>query len=99
VAAATQLRWGDRTVFTPRVRAGWAHEFDNDRQINASLVSLFPGQSFTVNGARPARDSAVLQAGVDVGLWRGVQVFAQFDSELSGRGSAYAGSGGLRISW
>ena len=52
-----------------------------------------------MNGARPARDAALVSAGVDLGLGRNVALFAQFDSELSGSGNAYAGTGGLRVSW
>jgi outer membrane autotransporter protein len=78
--------------------APWAHEFSADRQVNASFLSI-PGAAFTVNGARPARDAAIVGAGVDVGIGRNVALYAQFDGDLSGSGNAYAGSGGIRISW
>jgi outer membrane autotransporter protein len=83
---------------TPRLRAAWAHEFNAGRQVNASFLSL-PGAAFTVSGARPARDAAVVSAGVDWTFGRTVSLFAQFDGDLSGGGSAYAGTGGIRIAW
>ena len=67
-------------------------------QVGAAFLSI-PGAAFTVNGARPARDAALVSAGIDVGIGRNVTLFAQFDSELAGSGNAYAGSGGLRVSW
>ena len=96
--AATTFQIGERTTITPRLRAAWAHEFNDDRQLGATFLSI-PAASFTVSGARPARDAALVSAGVDVGIGRNVTVYAQFDSELSGSGNAYAGSGGLRVSW
>jgi outer membrane autotransporter protein len=66
--------------------------------VNAAFQTL-PTASFTVMGAAPARDAAIVGAGVDVGLGRNVALYARIDSELSGSGSAYAGSGGLRITW
>jgi outer membrane autotransporter protein len=96
--AATTFQLGERLSVTPRLRAAWAHEFNDDRQVNASFLSI-PGAAFTVSGARPARDAALVSAGVDVGIGRNVTVYAQFDSELAGSGNAYAGSGGLRVSW
>ena len=96
--AATTFQLGERLTLTPRLRAAWAHEFNADRQVSATFLSI-PAASFTVNGARPARDAALVSAGIDVGIGRNVTVYAQFDSELAGSGNAYAGSGGLRVSW
>jgi outer membrane autotransporter protein len=96
--AATTFQFGERLSVTPRLRAAWAHEFNADRQVNASFLSI-PGAAFTINGARPARDAALVSAGVDVGMGRNVTVYAHFDGELAGSGNAYAGSGGLRVSW
>jgi outer membrane autotransporter protein len=96
--AATTLQLGARTTISPRIRAAWAHEFNADRQVNAAFLSI-PAAAFTVSGARPARDAALVSAGVDVGIGQNVTLYAQFDSELTGAGNAYAGSGGLRLSW
>jgi uncharacterized protein with beta-barrel porin domain len=96
--AATTYRLGERMTVSPRLRLAWAHEFSADRQVNASFLSI-PGAAFTVSGARPPRDSAIVGAGVDLALGRNVALFAQFDGDLSADGNAYAGTGGLRISW
>jgi outer membrane autotransporter protein len=96
--AATTLQLGERTTIMPRLRAAWAHEFNDDRQVGASFLSI-PAAAFTMNGARPSRDAAIVSAGVDVGIGRAVALYAWFDSELTGAGNAYAGTGGLRVSW
>ena len=39
-------------------------------------------------------------AGVDLALGRNVALYAQFDGDIAGGGgNAYAGSGGIRVSW
>jgi len=88
----------DGTTIKPRLRLAWAHEFSPDRQVTASLNAL-PAASFTVNGARAARDAALVTAGVDFGLSTHVSGFAQFDGEFSLSGSSFAGAGGLRVTW
>ena len=96
--ATTTFALGERTTLTPRVRLAWAHEFNRDRQVNASFLAL-PAAAFTVAGARPAHDAAIVSAGVDVGFGRAVALYAQFDGDIAGGGNAYAGSGGIRVSW
>jgi outer membrane autotransporter protein len=96
--ATTTFALGERIGLTPRIQLAWAHEFTATRQVNASFLAL-PAAAFTVNGARPARDAAIVTAGADLALGRNVALYAQFDSELSGGGNAYAGSGGLRLTW
>ena len=98
VRAATTFVLGERTILMPRVSAAWGHEFNDTRQINATFLSL-PAAAFTVPGARPARDAAIVSAGVDLALGRNVVLYAQFDGDIAGGGNAYAGSGGIRISW
>jgi outer membrane autotransporter protein len=96
--ATTAFSLDARTIVTPRIRLAWGHEFNLDRQVNAAFLSL-PAAAFTVAGARPARDAALVSAGVDVALGRTVALYAQFDGDISGSGNAYAGTGGIRISW
>jgi outer membrane autotransporter protein len=95
---ATGWRLGETTTLGARLRAAWAHEFNADRALNASFVTI-PGALFTVNGARPARDAALVTAGLDLNLGRNATLYAQFDGDLAGSGNAYAGSAGLRIHW
>jgi uncharacterized protein with beta-barrel porin domain len=86
------------TTLKPRLRLAWAHEFSADRQVTATLQSL-PTASFTVTGARAARDAALVTAGIDIGLSGNVSGFAQLDGEFSLSGSSIAGAAGLRVTW
>jgi uncharacterized protein with beta-barrel porin domain len=85
-------------TFSPFARVSWEHEFDTNRQETANLLSL-PASAFTVYGAAAAQDVARVQTGFKADLSSGVGVFANFDGQFSGRGDAYAGTGGLVIRW
>jgi outer membrane autotransporter protein len=95
---ATTFVVDPHTTVTPHLRLAWAHEFTSTRQVNVSFLSI-PGPAFTELGARPLRDAAIVEAGVEVAIGRSVMVYAQFDGDLGGGGGVYAGSGGLRITW
>jgi uncharacterized protein with beta-barrel porin domain len=73
--ASTTFDIGERLTVSPRIRLAWAHEFTADRQVSASFLSL-PGAAFTVSGARPARDAAIVGAGVDIGIGRSIALYA-----------------------
>lgn len=87
-----------RVAASVRARAAWLHEFDTTRRATAGFAAV-PGAAFSIDGARPARDAAQLSLAVDVAVGRRVVLYAGIDSELSGTGNVYAGSGGLRVAW
>jgi outer membrane autotransporter protein len=87
-------RWQIRylaTQFTYHLSAHWQHEFmDNSQSIVSSLES--PGDTaFTVQGTGPDRDSALIDAGVDVLATRNVDLFVDYQNE-AGESSFYAQS-------
>jgi autotransporter-associated beta strand protein len=81
-----------------RGRAAWAHDEGNNAGIAAAFQAL-PGASFTVNGATPPKDLALVSAGSELRLRSGVSLAARFDGEFSGRAQTYAGSGTARYTW
>jgi uncharacterized protein with beta-barrel porin domain len=74
------------------------HEFRPDRQMAASFVSV-PTAAFTVDGARPASDSARLDTGAKLTVQPGKSVFTNFTGEWSDRARSYAASAGIRAAW
>jgi fibronectin-binding autotransporter adhesin len=85
-------------VLVVRARAAWAHDSDTGRQINAVFQAL-PGGSFTVNGATPSANSALLSAGTEYIPPSGWTLAAKFDSELGSHSATYAGTGTVRYAW
>ena len=85
-------------VLTLFGRAAWAHDWYSDPSTTASFQTL-PGSSFTVIGAAPVPDSALLTAGAKLSMRNGWSVMAKLDGELSRGSRTYIGSGRLRYTW
>jgi uncharacterized protein with beta-barrel porin domain len=49
----------------------------------AALFQTLPGASFVVNGATPAKNSALTSAGTEPRFAHGVTLVAEFDSEFA----------------
>jgi hypothetical protein len=65
----------------------------------AALFQTLPGASFVVNGATPAKNSALTSAGAELRLANGVVLLAKFDGEFASHASTYAGTGTVRYTW
>jgi outer membrane autotransporter protein len=85
-------------VLALRGRVAWAH----DRVSDPTLLPVFqalPGASFIVDGATPAKNSALTSAGAELRLANGVTLLAKFDGEFASHSSTYAGTGTVRYRW
>jgi outer membrane lipase/esterase len=87
-------RWHTKylaTDFTYHLSASWQHEFmDNSQSITSSLET--PGDSaFAVQGTGPDRDSALVDAGVDVLAAKNVDLYVDYQTE-AGESSFFAQS-------
>jgi hypothetical protein len=67
--------------------------------LNISGGVTLPGASFIVNGATPAKNSALASAGAEYRLANGVTLLAKFDGEFATHSSTYAGTGTVRYAW
>jgi autotransporter-associated beta strand protein/T5SS/PEP-CTERM-associated repeat protein len=81
-----------------RARLAWAHDWVSDPTLGAVFQAL-PGASFIVNGAAPAKNSALTSAGAELRLANCVTLIGKFDGEFASRSSTYAGTGTVRYSW
>ncbi len=88
----------DGTI-TLRGRAGWAHDSNTDRFVTPTFQAL-PGSSpFTVSGAKPSADGALLSAGAEMKWKNGWSVAGLFEGEFSRTTESYAGKGAVRYGW
>jgi len=85
-------------VLTLRGRLAWAHDFDPDRAVSATFVSL-PGASFVVGGAAQASESALTTASAEMKWLNGWSAAATFEGEFSEVTQSYAGKGVVRYTW
>jgi outer membrane autotransporter protein len=81
-----------------RTRVAWAHNFNTDRNINAFFLTL-PSTSFTVGGAAPAVNTALVSGAAELRLASGWSIGAKFDGELGRGTTSYAGTGTVRVAW
>ena len=85
-------------VLSLRARVAWAHDWVSDPTL-APVFQALPGASFIVNGATPAKNSALASAGTELRLANGIALLAKFDGEFASHSSTYAGTGTLRYAW
>jgi outer membrane autotransporter protein len=85
-------------VLALRGRLAWAHDWVSDPTLMPVFQAL-PGASFIVNGATPAKNSALTSAGAELRLASGLTLLAKFDGEFASHSSTYAGTGTLRYRW
>jgi outer membrane autotransporter protein len=85
-------------ALTMRARVAWAHDWISDPTL-AAVFQTLPGASFIVNGATPAKNSALTSAGAELRLANSVTLVGKFDGEFASRSSTYAGTGTVRYTW
>ena len=83
---------------TGYVRAAWAHYFQRDADLAASLAGL-PGTAFSATGAVADRNSALVAAGIKARLSERITLGLNLDSELSANSNRLGGSAQLRVSF
>jgi outer membrane autotransporter protein len=85
-------------VLALRGRLAWAHDWVSDPTL-APLFQSLPGASFVVNGATPAKNSALASAGAELRFANGISLLAKFDGEFAAHSSTYAGTAVVRYTW
>ena len=85
-------------LLTLRARLAWAHDWVSDPTLVAGFQTL-PGASFIVNGARPAKDSALASVGAELRLANGITLSGKLDGEFAARAATYAGTATVRYAW
>jgi autotransporter-associated beta strand protein len=86
------------SVLALRTRLAWAHDWVSGPTL-APVFQTLPGASFIVNGATPAKNSALTSAGAELRLANGITLLGKFDGEFAFHSSTYAGTGTVRYTW
>lgn len=96
--ADKRLRLPDGNALVLRARLAWAHDFNTDQSAQAVFQTL-PGATFTVGGAVPTADSALVSFAAEYFLTGGWRVGGRFDGEFSANKVSYAGTATARKVW
>jgi hypothetical protein len=81
------------------LRAGWQHEYDNTARPITAALSGAPFAGFTVYGATPARDGAVVGFSAKTRIADMAQLYVRYDGQLGGGTDNHALNLGVRVSW
>lgn len=79
-------------------RIAWASYLERDAAITARVIGL-PGPGFTVAGARPDAQSALLSAGLDWRMSAAWSLTGRLDAELSANTTLLGGTARLRYAF
>lgn len=80
-------------------KAGWAHEFEQDRLVTFTETvgpAVFAG---TASGARPEEDTVVAGANFEVAVGGDTSIYAGYNGNFGGNQAINAGEAGVRITW
>ena len=90
---------GNQRTLDVAVRVGWLHEYaDTGRPMTAAFAGA-PASGFTVYGATPQRDSAVIGLQANTAIADGAKIFFRYDGELGGGSDNHAFTAGVRLTW
>ncbi|MDX8525145.1 autotransporter-associated beta strand repeat-containing protein [Mesorhizobium sp. MSK_1335] len=88
----------DGAKLTLSGRAAWAINGSTGRKVTATFQSL-PGATFTIDGAEPDTNAALLKASATYTSGSGLFASLGFQGEFSGNVQSYAGKAKVGISW
>jgi outer membrane autotransporter protein len=96
---ASSIGLGNEKKLDLALRLGWQHEFaDTGRPITAAFAGA-PGNSFTVFGATPTRDSAVIGFQAATNIAEATKIYLRYDGGVGGGTDNHALNLGVRFSW
>ena len=78
---------------------GWLHEYASTQRTATVAFSADPASGFQVDGAQPARDSAIIGAGLATALSASTSLYLRYDGAISGPDTSHAVSAGFRFIW
>jgi uncharacterized protein with beta-barrel porin domain len=85
-------------LFVASGRLAWAHEYDRSRTATALFESVAV-TPFSVTGAAPAANVALVTAGSELRLTNGFTLFTKADAELASNTYIVRGNVGLNYTW
>ncbi|MBC7279957.1 ice-binding family protein [Hoeflea sp.] len=97
-----EVEWSETfnedTMLVLRLRGAWAHELSSNTAVNASFQNV-AGASFTVDGARPQRDSLLLSTSAEVKMRNGFSVAGSLNGAFARNAHSYGGAIKLGYTW
>ena len=90
---------GDTRTLDLALRLGWQHEFaDTGRPITAAFAAA-PSNAFTVYGATPQRDSAIIGFLASTSIAAATSVYLRYDGAIGNGTDNHTLNVGVRMTW
>jgi outer membrane autotransporter protein len=99
IGLAGAIGLGDTRTIELGLRLGWLHEYASTARPVTAAFAGAPSASFTVYGAAPQRDSAVIGFSASTNLAAATQIYLRYDGEIATGAASHALTAGLRLSW
>jgi outer membrane autotransporter protein len=80
-------------------RLGWQHDYANTARPITSSFAGAPGYAFTVYGATPATDSAVVGFSAKSQIADNAQLYLRYDGQIGTGTDNHALNLGVRFTW
>jgi outer membrane autotransporter protein len=93
------LALGNARTLNVDLRLGWQHEYANTARPITAALSGAPFAAFTVYGATPQRDSAVVGFQATTNIAQSAQLYLRYDGEIASGTENHAVNLGVRLSW
>src|SRR5262249_31711948 len=81
------------------LRLGWQHEYADTARPMTAAFNGAPSAAFTVYGATPTRDSAVVGFTAKTPIADAAQPYLRYDGEIGGGTDNHAFNLGVRFTW
>jgi fibronectin-binding autotransporter adhesin len=81
------------------LRLGWLHEYANTARPLTAAFAGAPAASFTVYGATPQRDAAVIGFQASTNIAAATQLYLRYDGDIGSGTDNHALNLGVRLSW
>jgi outer membrane autotransporter protein len=90
---------GEERKLDLALRLGWLHEYaDTGRPITAAFAGA-PSSAFTVYGATPQRDSAIIGFSAGTAIAQAAQLYLRYDGEIGTMAANHTLNLGVRVAW
>ncbi|CAN5869630.1 hypothetical protein BH11PSE3_BH11PSE3_08440 [soil metagenome] len=90
---------GDGRTLDLALRLGWLHEYANTARPLTAAFAGAPAGAFTVYGATPQRDAAVIGFSANTLVAAATQLYLRYDGEISSGSDNHTVMAGVRLTW
>jgi outer membrane autotransporter protein len=99
VDLAGSIPLGDTRMLDLDLRLGWQHENAATARPITSAFAGAPGFAFTVYGATPTRDAAIVSLSIKSQVADNAQLYLRYDGQLATGTDNHSLNAGVRLSW